>query len=57
MSCYQKKVDVAQKSVSCRQKQDDAESKKYFVRKNVTIFPQRRAIINGINLGELNLKG
>ena len=30
-----KKVDVAQKSISCRQKQDDAASKKYFVRKKV----------------------
>ena len=33
-----KKVDVAQKSISCRQKQDDAASKKYFVRKKVIIF-------------------
>ena len=34
----QKKVDVAQKSVSCRQKQDDTASKKYFVRKKVITF-------------------
>ena len=33
-----KKVDVAQKSISCRQKQDDAASKKYFVHKKVVIF-------------------
>ena len=33
-----KKVDVAQKSISCRQKQDDPASKKYFVRKKVTNF-------------------
>ena len=33
-----KKVDVAQKSLSCRQKQDDAASKTYFVRKKVFIF-------------------
>ena len=33
-----KKVDVAQKSVSCRQQQDDAASKKYFVHKKGIIF-------------------
>ena len=33
-----KKVDVAQKSISCRQKQEDAVSKKYFVHKKVVIF-------------------
>ena len=35
-----KKVDVAQKSISCRQKQDDAASKKYFVHKKVVIFSE-----------------
>ena len=30
-----KEVNVAQKIISCRQKQDDAASKKYFVRKKV----------------------
>ena len=30
-----KKVDVAQKYISCRQKQDDAASKKHFVHKKV----------------------
>ena len=39
-----KKVDVAQKSISCRQNQDDAASKKYFGRKKVFFFPERRAI-------------
>ena len=39
-----KKVDVAQKSISCQQKQDDAASKKYFVRKKVIFFSERRAI-------------
>ena len=34
-----KKVDVAQKSISCRQKQDDAASKKHFVRKKSYYFP------------------
>ena len=33
-----KKVDVTQKSISCRQKQEDAVSKKYFVHKKVVIF-------------------
>ena len=33
-----KKVDVVQKSISCWQKQDDAASKKYFVRKKVIFF-------------------
>ena len=39
-----KKVDVAQKSISCRQKQDDAASKKYFVHKIAFIFSERRPI-------------
>ena len=55
MSCYQKKVDVAQKSILCQKKQ--AESKKYLCGKKLLFFPQRRTIINGINLGEMNLKG
>ena len=38
-----KKVDVAQKSISCRQKPDDAASKKHFVRKKSYFFPERRA--------------
>ena len=29
---------MAQKRISCQQKQDDAASKKYFVRKKVNIF-------------------
>ena len=33
-----KKVDVAQKSISCLQKQDDAASKKYFVHEKVIIY-------------------
>ena len=33
-----KKVDVAQNSISCRQKQDDATSKKYFGCKKIIIF-------------------
>ena len=33
-----KRVDVAQKSISCRQKQNDAASRKYFVRKKIIIF-------------------
>ena len=39
-----KKLDVAQKSISCRQKQDDAASKKYFVRKKIIFFPERCTI-------------
>ena len=38
-----KKVDVAQKYISCRQKQDDAASKKYFVHKKVAIYFPNRA--------------
>ena len=34
----QKKVDVARKSVSCLQEQDDAAQKKYFVLKKVINF-------------------
>ena len=34
----QKKVDLAQKSILCRQKQDDTVSKKYFVRKEAIFF-------------------
>ena len=33
-----KKVDEAQKSISCWQKQDDAASKNYFGHKKVIIF-------------------
>ena len=36
-------VDVAQESISYRQKQDDAASKKYFVRKKVFFFFQNGA--------------
>ena len=40
-----KKVDVAQNSISCRQKQDDATSKKYIgCKKIIVFFPERRAI-------------
>ena len=39
-----KKVDVAEKRISCQQKQDDAASKKYFVRKKVNIFSAWRPI-------------
>ena len=39
-----KKVDVAQKSVSCRRKQDDAAQKNYFVLKKVSFFPELRTI-------------
>ena len=38
-----KKVDVAQKSISCRQKQDDAASKKHFVRKKSYYFSRNGA--------------
>ena len=38
VSCKEKKVDVAQKSISCGQKQDDVASKKYFVQKKKVIF-------------------
>ena len=31
---------MAQKSISCRQKEDDAASKKYFGRKKVIIFSE-----------------
>ena len=38
-NCFtSKKADVAHKSVSCRQKQDDAAQKNYFVLKRVLIF-------------------
>ena len=51
-----KKVDVAQKSISCRQKRDDAASKKYFVHKKVVIFPERRTILENWNISfELTL--
>ena len=51
-----KKVDVAQKSISCRQKQDDAASKKYFVHKKLLLFPKRRAILENWNISfELTL--
>ena len=42
-----KKVDVAQKRISCRQKHDDAAAskKKHFVRKKV---PEQRAIKKGL---------
>ena len=33
-----KEVNAAQKIISCRRKQDDAASKKYFVRKKVIFF-------------------
>ena len=39
-----KKVDVAQKSISCRQKQDDAASKKIFCAQKSYFFLKRRAI-------------
>ena len=39
---------MAQKSISCRQKEDDAASKKYFGRKKVIIFPKRRPIVKVI---------
>ena len=37
-----KKVDIAQKSILCLQKQDDPASKKYFVAKKVINFFQER---------------
>ena len=37
-----KKVDVAQKNILCRQKQDDTASKKYFVHKKL-LFSSRTA--------------
>ena len=45
-----KKFDAAQKSISCRQKQNDAASKKYFVRTNVINF-----FLNGAPGIEVNL--
>ena len=36
--CRQKRVDVASRSISYRQKQDDAASKKYFVHKKVNFL-------------------
>ena len=39
-----KKVDVAQKSISCRQKQDDAASEKIFCGQKSYFFLKRRAI-------------
>ena len=41
-----KKVDAAQKNILCRQKQDDAASKKYFVHKKVVIFFRNGAWMN-----------
>ena len=43
----QKKVDAAQKSVSCRQKQDDAASKIYFVCKKVFSGTARHILFLG----------
>ena len=46
VSCKEKKVDVAQKSISCGQKQDDVASKKYFVqKKSYYFFPEMRTIV------------
>ena len=39
-----KKVDVAQKSISCRQKQDDAASEKIFCAQKSYFFLKRHAI-------------
>ena len=39
----EKKIDVARKSVSCRQKQDGAAQKNYFVLKKVINFFQNGA--------------
>ena len=42
-----KKVNVSRKSVSCRQKQDDAAQKNYCVLKQViNFFPERRTILS-----------
>ena len=43
-----KKADVAQKSISCRQKQDDAASKYILGAKKFFFFPERRAIHNDV---------
>ena len=51
------KVDVAQKSISCRQKQDGAPSKKYFVRKkSYYFFPERRPIASCRKLVHLDIQ-
>ena len=42
----QKKVDVAQKSDSCRQRQDDAAQKIILCSKKLLFFLERRAIIS-----------